>query len=648
LRTPSSSWSPYHDPHCTIYYLGYPIGRFAGLKHRQLAHQVGVIITTGRIRRTLVNKINLLVNSLRSIEASRLAPVKAESIFPTPHLRLPRHVARLVTWLVVDCSASRRLVVHYFSYAARPSASACRAARHAARRTARRRLLRLAEARRRLLLLRRASEPRHVTQLVTWLVTQLVIDYSASRRLVVYYFASASRPGALARRAARHAARRAARHRLLRLAQARRRLLRLCHASGCLGTSRGSSRGLLRGSSSNTLPPPRVWVPRHVPRLVTWFVAARRRLLRLRRASGCLGTSRGSSSTTLPTPRVRVPRHIAWLVAPLVVDYSASCRLVVDYFSYAARPSASARRAACHAARHAARHRLPYLAQARRRLLCLRRASGCLDTSRGSSRGSSRRSSSTTPPRAGSSSTTSPPPRIRVPRHVARLVTRIVVWLVVEYFSSTARLGASARPAALHVVRRRSSSTTPPRAGSSSTTSPPPRVWVPRHVVRLVVHYFAYTASPGASARRVARCTACRRPLRLRRASRCLGTSRGSSCGSLRHSSSTTSPTPRVRVPRHVARLVTRLIIDYSVRRDFVLRPGCLGTSRGSSHGSSSTTPCAATSSCGHAGSTSTTSCVVTTCLAATLALLRVRRVPPRRRPPVASHRPFISTSFPN
>jgi hypothetical protein len=30
---------------------------------------------------------------------------------------------------------------------------------------------------------------------------------------------------------------------------------------------------------------------------------------------------------------------------------------------------------------------------------------------------------------------------------------------------------------------------------------------------------------------------------------------------------------PRVRVPRHVARLVTRFVIDYFVRRDFVLRP---------------------------------------------------------------------------
>jgi hypothetical protein len=43
---------------------------------------------------------------------------------PTPCVRVPRHVARLVT----------RLVVNYSDYAACPGASACRAARHAARR----------------------------------------------------------------------------------------------------------------------------------------------------------------------------------------------------------------------------------------------------------------------------------------------------------------------------------------------------------------------------------------------------------------------------------------------------------------------------------------------------------------------------------
>jgi hypothetical protein len=51
-----------------------------------------------------------------------------------------------------------------------------------------------------------------------------------------------------------------------------------------------------------------------------------------------------------------VPRHVAWLItrllAPLVVDYSG---LVVDYFIFAARLGASARRAARHAARRAAR-----------------------------------------------------------------------------------------------------------------------------------------------------------------------------------------------------------------------------------------------------------------------------------------------------
>jgi hypothetical protein len=122
--------------------------------------------------------------------------------------------------------------------------------------------------------------------------------------------------------------------------------------------------------------------------------------------------SRNRNGYIWPTPRVRVPRHVAWLVtrlvAPLVVDYSASHRLVVDYFASAAHPGASARRAAHHMARCAARRQLLQLAQAHRGLLRLRRASRCLGTSRGSSRGS--RSSSTTPPRVGSSSTTSPPP----------------------------------------------------------------------------------------------------------------------------------------------------------------------------------------------------------------------------------------------
>jgi hypothetical protein len=495
---------------------------------------------------------------------------------------------RLVALLIVDYSASRRLVVDYFASAVHPGAPARRAARHAACRTTRRRLLCLAQARRRLLRLchatgclgpsrgssrgssRRSSSttpprvgssstislpprvrvPRHAARLVTWLVALHIVDYSASRRLVVDYFASAAhlgasarhaarraarhrlpasrrlvvdyfasaaRPGASARRVARHAARHAAHRRLLRLAQARRRLLCLCRMSECLGTSRGSSRGLSHHSSSTTLP----------------------------RA--------GMSSTTSPMPRDRVPqpvaRLVAWLVAPLVVDYSTSRRLVVDNFASAARPSASARRAARHVACRAAHRRLLCLAQARRRLLRLRRASGCL----GTSRSSSRRSSSTTPPRAGSSSTTSLPPHVRVPRHVVWLVTRLVAPLIVDYSASC----------------------------------------------RLVVDYFASAACPGASARRAARHADCRttrrrllclaqarrRLLRLCHATGCLGPSRGSLRCSSRHSSlttppragssSTTSLPPHVGVPRHVASLVTRLvaplIVDYSASRRLVV-----------------------------------------------------------------------------
>jgi hypothetical protein len=277
LCIPSSSRSPDHDPHRTIYYLGYPLGRFAGQKHRQLARQVGVIITTGRIRRTLVNKINLLVDSRRSIEASLLAPVKAESIFL-------RHAS--------GCLGTSRGTSRGSSHRSSSTTSPPP----------------------------RVRVPRHVA----WLVKRLVVDYFALSRLIVDYFAYAARPGA----SARHTAHR----RLLRLMQARRRLLRLRCASGCLGTSRGSSRGLSRGSSSTT------------------------------------SARTGSSSTTSPTPRIWVPR----LVARLIIDYFASRRLVVDYFTYAARPVASARRAAC----RVTHRRLLHLAQARCRLLHLRHASG--------------------------------------------------------------------------------------------------------------------------------------------------------------------------------------------------------------------------------------------------------------------------------
>jgi hypothetical protein len=59
--------------------------------------------------------------------------------------------------------------------------------------------------------------------------------------------------------------------------------------------------------------------------------------------------SRGCN--TSPTPPVSVPRHDAQLVAPLVVYYSASSRLIVDYCASVARPDASARLVAHHAAR---------------------------------------------------------------------------------------------------------------------------------------------------------------------------------------------------------------------------------------------------------------------------------------------------------
>jgi hypothetical protein len=150
-------------------------------------------------------------------------------------------------------------------------------------------------------------------------------------------------------------------------------------------------------------------------------------------------------------------------------------------------------------------------------------------------------------------------PSIRVPRHVARLV----MWLIVDYFTSR------------RLVRRVSGCLGTSRGSSrrlSSTTSTTPHVWVLGTSLcsscgsssTTSPRAGSYAARPGASARRAARHAARLRLLRLRRASVCLGTSRGSSRGSL----STTSPTLRVRVHRHVARIVTRLVtplvIDYS------------------------------------------------------------------------------------
>jgi hypothetical protein len=137
-------------------------------------------------------------------------------------------------------------------------------------------------------------------------------------------------------------------------------------------------------------------------------------------ASACRAARR-TARRRLPRVARLVPRLVTRLVVPLVVDFSASRRLVVDYFTSAACPGASARRVARRAARsrqlrlrrasgclgtsrlvvdffayimrpgasarRAAHRRQRRLPQARRRLLRLRRASGCLGTSRGSSRG---------------------------------------------------------------------------------------------------------------------------------------------------------------------------------------------------------------------------------------------------------------------
>jgi hypothetical protein len=140
-----------------------------------------------------------------------------------------------------------------------------------------------------------------------------------------------------------------------------------------------------------------------------------------------------------------------------------------------------------------------------------------------------------------------------------RLVARLIVnyfasrRLVVDYFAYAARPGASTHRAARQAARRRLLRLEQDRrrrlrlrhASSCFGTSLVTRLVVDYFISRrLVVDYFAYAARLGASARRVAHrrllrlARAHHRLLRLRRSSGCLGMSRGSSSGS----SSTTLP----------------------------------------------------------------------------------------------------------
>jgi hypothetical protein len=98
--------------------------------------------------------------------------------------------------------------------------------------------------------------------------------------------------------------------------------------------------------------------------------------------------------------------------------------------------------------------------------------------------------------------TTSHPSRVRLPRHVARLITRIVAWLVAEY-SASRRLIVDYSMSRRLVVDYSTSR----RLVVDYSVS---RKLVVKNSAshRLVIDYFASVAHPGASARRAAYHTA--------------------------------------------------------------------------------------------------------------------------------------------
>jgi hypothetical protein len=393
-----------------------------------------------------------------------------------------------------------------------------------------------------------------------------------------------------------HSPRRADRH------AARCGLLRLHHASGCLGT--------LRRSSSTTSPTPRV--AQLVVNLFAYAACpgasvrhvARCRLLRLRRAFGypstSRGSSRGSSSPTSPMMCDRVPR----LLARLIIEHAPSrlstcCPVALAIAVCLVAPSRSST-TLCTDARLVVRsHWLSPCARSLHLAARLLRAPP-LDLLSG--RTSSRCVSGHCVSRRLLI--------VRIASALLRLCRAYGRAVSTLDFLSVGRTGSHHVPG--HSVVRHDYMS----RGHNGYSSLTPRVWELQHVAWLVawliVDYFAYAARLGASARRAtrhaARRTARRRLLRLHRASGCLGTSRGSSCCS----SSTTSTMPRVRMTRHVARLVVLLVASFVVNFDYAACPAALArrtahhaahrqllrlrcASHGSSRRSSSTTsptPC--------------------------------------------------------
>jgi hypothetical protein len=103
LRIPSSSRSPDHDPPPHNQLRWVPLGRFADLKYRQLARQVGVIITTGRIRRTSSTTFNLLGDSIGLIYYTLL-------------VELYSGLRTLPLWLLTDCTSTNSRISNSSSF----------------------------------------------------------------------------------------------------------------------------------------------------------------------------------------------------------------------------------------------------------------------------------------------------------------------------------------------------------------------------------------------------------------------------------------------------------------------------------------------------------------------------------------------------
>jgi chromosome segregation ATPase len=98
LCIPLSSRSPDHNPHRTIYYLGHPVGRFAGLKHRRQEAE-------GQLQQERAT----LVDARSALEREHAALERAQTSLKEREAEVPKLDGELIALIISNADQLRTL-----------------------------------------------------------------------------------------------------------------------------------------------------------------------------------------------------------------------------------------------------------------------------------------------------------------------------------------------------------------------------------------------------------------------------------------------------------------------------------------------------------------------------------------------------------